>query len=87
MRLLPITKHGNVRLRTALVELAWRMVLWQPECKLIKKWMPVLGNPKASRAARKKAIVAIARQMVVDMWRWRTGRVKPEDLGWRMLGA
>ena len=25
--LLPITKHGNVRLRTALVELAWRLVL------------------------------------------------------------
>jgi transposase len=86
-RLLPITKHGNVRLRTALVELAWRMVVWQPESRLVKKWWPVVGNPKATRAARKKAIVAIARQLAVDLWRWRTGRVTPEKLGWVMIGA
>lgn len=85
--LLPITKHGNVRLRTALIELAWRLVLWQPDCKLVKKWRPVLGNLKASQAARKKAIVAMARQMAVDLWRWRTGRIKPEALGWTMVGA
>jgi transposase len=86
-RLLPITKHGNVRLRTALIELAWRLVVWQPDCKLVQKWRPVVGNPKATKAARKKAIVAIARQMAVDLWRWRTGKVKPEDLGWVMLGG
>jgi transposase len=84
--LLSITKHGNVRLRTALIELAWRLVLWQPESKLIKKWWPVVGTKKTTKAARKKAIVAIARQMAVDLWRWRTGRVKPEDLGWVMVG-
>lgn len=84
--LLSITKHGNVRLRTALVELAWRLVVWQSACPLVQKWSPVLGNPKASRAARKKAIVAIARQMAVDLWRWRTGRVSPQKLGWVMLG-
>lgn len=86
-RLLPITKHGNVRLRTALVELAWRLVLWQRDCKLIRKWRPVVSNPRATKAARKKAVVAIARQLAVDIWRWRTGRVKPEDLGWVMAGV
>ncbi len=84
---LPITKHGNVRLRTALIELAWRLSLWQRDCKLVKRWWPVLGNPKASKAAKKKAIVAMARQLAVDLWRWRTGRAKPEDLGWTMIGA
>jgi transposase len=84
--LLPITKHGNVRLRTALVELAWRLVMWQRDCKLVKKWHPVFGNPKASKAARKKAIVGVARQMAIDLWRWRTGRVQPQDLGWKMVG-
>jgi transposase len=84
--LLPITKHGNVRLRTALVELAWRLVIWQRESRLVKKWWGVFGNPKATKAAKKKAIVAMARQMAVDLWRWRTGRVKPEDLGWTMVG-
>lgn len=84
--LLPITKHGNVRLRTALVVLAWRLVIWQPESPLIKKWWPVIGQPRATKAARKKAIVAIARQMAVDLWRWRTGRVTPQALGWTMVG-
>jgi len=86
-RLLSITKHGNVRLRTALVEMAWRLVLWQRDCKLVQKWWPIVGNPKATRAARKKAVVAIARQLAVDVWRWRTDRVKPEDLGWHMVGV
>ncbi len=84
--LLPITKHGNVRLRTALVELAWRLVIWQRESRLVKKWWGVFGNPKATKAAKKKAIVAMARQMAVDLWRWRTGRVKPETFGWTMVG-
>jgi len=86
-RLLPITKHGNVRLRTALVELAWRLVVWQRDSVLVRKWWGVLGNPKATRAAKKKAIVAVARQMAVDLWRWRTGRIQPAALGWVMVGA
>jgi transposase len=85
--LLSITKHGNVRLRTALIELAWRLVQWQRDCVLVKKWGHVFGNPKATKAAKKKAIVAMARQMSVDLWRWRTGRIKPETLGWKMVGV
>jgi len=85
--LLPITKHGNVRLRTALVELAWRLVVWQRDCALVKKWRHVFGNPKATKAARKKAIVAMARQMAVDLWRWRTGRVPAQTFGWTMVGT
>lgn len=86
-QLLSITKHGNVRLRTALVELAWRLVLWQPTCRLVRQWRPILCHPKASKAARKKAIVAIARQLAVDLWRWRTDRVTPQQLGWVMARA
>ena len=47
----------------------------------------MLGHPKATRAAKKKAIVAVARQMAVDLWRWRTGRVTPDQLGWTMTGV
>jgi len=83
-QLLSITKHGNVRLRTALIELAWRWVMWQPQCPLVRRWSRVLYAPKVTRAARKKAIVAIARQLAVDLWRWQTGRIKPEQLGWVM---
>lgn len=84
-QLLSITKHGNVRLRTALIELAWRWVRWQPQCPLVRRWSRVLYAPKRTSAApRKKAIVAIARQLAVDLWRWHTGRVTPEKLGWVM---
>ena len=82
---LPITKAGHVRLRVLLIELAWRMVRYQPQSKLIQKWAKVFFNPKAHRRARKRAIVAVARQLLVDLWRWQTQRITPEQLGWRML--
>jgi len=82
---LSITKAGNVRLRTLLIEWAWRMVVYQSQCRLIQRWRGVLLNPKAPRRARKKAIVAVARQLLGDLWRWQTGRVRPEDLGWVMV--
>jgi transposase len=77
-----VTKHGNPRLRAALVELAWRLVRFQPNYKPILKWKRLLGKGAlATGAARKKAIVAVARQLAVDLWRVRTGRCKPEVLG------
>ncbi|HEY5742206.1 MAG TPA: hypothetical protein VIS99_06670 [Terrimicrobiaceae bacterium] len=42
--------------------------------------MTLLENPKASAPARKKAIVALARRLSVDLWRIATGRVKAEEL-------
>ncbi len=77
-----VTKHGNPRLRAALVEAAWRLVRFQPNYRPILKWKRVLSKGAlATGAARKKAIVAVARQLAVDLWRIRTGRVKAEQLG------
>ena len=84
---LPITKPGNARLRTALIALAWRLVVWQPESKRVKQGPPVLGQPQASQGARRKAIVALARQRAVDLGRWKTQRAEPAALGWVMVGA
>jgi hypothetical protein len=42
---------------------------------------PGQRNALATGAARKKAIVAVARQLAVDLWRIRTGRIKAEQLG------
>ena len=61
-----VTKHGNPRLRAALVELAWRLVRFQPNYKPIVKWRQILAKGAlATGAARKKAIVAVARQLAV----------------------
>jgi transposase len=79
-----INKHGNRRLRPVLVECLWRLTVFQPEYRVIKKWQPELSNPKTSRPRRKKIIVAMARAFCVDWWRVRTGRCKAEDLGFRL---
>lgn len=74
-----ITKHGNPRLRRALVELAWRVVRYQPNYGPVVKWRTVLRR-KSSGGARKKAIVAIGRRLAIDLWRLQTGRCTPENL-------
>lgn len=84
---LSITKAGNRRLRTELVELAWRLLLYQPQYYLVQKWKHILLNPKAHVRARKRAIVAFARQLLIDLWRWKTGRKTPEQMGWIMTEA
>lgn len=77
-----VTKHGNPRLRSALVELAWRLVRFQPGYPPVRKRLPILAKgARATGAARKKAIVAIARQLAVDLWRWHTGQSSAEKLG------
>ncbi len=76
-----ISKHGNPRVRTVLVEAAWRLVRYQPAYKPVAKWLPVLAHPKTTRAKRKQIIVAIGRQFSVDWWRVRTQRCQAADLG------
>lgn len=76
-----INKSGNPRVRAMLVEMVWRMTRWQPTYHALKKWVPVLGDPSRSAGARKKAIVAVARQLAVDLWRLFTGQTTAEKLG------
>lgn len=77
----PITKHGNRRIRTALIELAWRSVRFQPDYGPIKKWRPILLNRQATSAQKKKAIVAVGRRLAIDLWRINTGRSTAAKLG------
>jgi transposase len=80
-RLGAITKHGNPRLRRLLVELAWRISRFQSNYRGLRQWGALLENRNASAAARKKAIVALARQLAVDLWRMATERVQAQELG------
>ena len=73
-----INKHGNRRLRPVLVEGAWRLVVFQPEYRPVKKWRAALLDPKSGQPRRKKIIIALARTFAVDWWRVRTGRCKPK---------
>jgi transposase len=82
-----INKHGNARLRPVLVEGTWRLTVFQPEYRPVKKWRAVLLDKKTSSGRRKKIIIAIARIFAVDWWRIRTGRCTAEALGLKLQPA
>ena len=86
-RLGSITKHGNPRLRRLLVEMAWRMVIYQPQYRAVKKWGAIIRQKAGSVAARKKAVVALARRLAVDLWRIATGRTTAQELGFTLNPA
>jgi hypothetical protein len=48
--------------------------LWHARRKLIARMT-------VDTALRKKTVVALARQLAVDLWRWRTGRATLAELG------
>jgi transposase len=76
---LSVNKCGNRRLRAVLVELAWLLPRYQPRYLPLARWKAVLSG--TNRSAKKKAVVALARRLAVDLWRINTGRTTPEALG------
>ncbi len=74
-----IDRLGNGRVRALLVEAVWRFLQWQPHWKAAVKMKTKLG---AGTAMKKKTVIALARQLAVDLWRWRTGRCTMAELGW-----
>jgi transposase len=78
-----ITKVGVPAIRRIITEMVWRMILFQPQYQAVHKWQAVLQahNP----ALKKKAVVAIGRQLMVDLWRLNTGRISAEALNLIMI--
>jgi transposase len=77
-----IDRMGNRRMRTLLVEAIWRFKKWNPTWRGFKKFPHVFGFHATARGAtRKKAVVACARLLAVDLWRLQTGRATLKDLG------
>jgi len=81
-----ITKHGNPRVRHILIELSWRLLVFQPDYHAVKSRRSALDTAKrkADKATRKKLLVGLARQFIVDWWRIRTARTTAEKLGLQM---
>lgn len=77
-----IDRMGNARLRAVLVEAAWRLRKWSPQWRGFRKFGQVLETgSKASGASKRKAIVACARLLMVDLWRLHVGTATLEGLG------
>jgi transposase len=75
-RELSIDKHGNRRVRTILIQAAWRLSMFQPGYPPLAKLRAAQGS-----RARKRAIVAVARKLVIDLWRIATGRTTADQVG------
>lgn len=70
-----ISRAGNARLQSVLVQLAWSWVHWQPLSALTIWYRARFGQGKR---ARKIGIVALARKLLIALWRWATAGVLPE---------
>jgi transposase len=68
-----VSKAGNRRLRTAMVELAWLWLQNQPSSAL-SLWFHQRVQRLGGRT-RKSAIVALARKLLVALWRYATAGV------------
>ena len=79
-----IDRHGNARVRVWLVEAVWRLLRWQPGWHARQKWLAKLTH---GQSLKKKIAVALARQLAIDLWRWRTGRATAAELGWTLKAA
>ena len=78
-RLGSITKVGSPRIRRLMVEMGWRLVQFQPNYGPIVQWGEALRS--GNKAHKKKAIVAVARRLLIDIWKMRTGRTSAQALG------
>src|SRR3954451_24653824 len=75
-----LAKAGNARVRRGMVQLAWRFLLFQSESALAQ-W--VRSRTAQAPKTRKTMIVALARKLLIALWRLvRTGDV-PEGLALR----
>jgi transposase len=71
-----IGKAGNARLRTLMVELAWLWQRYQPDSAQVSWFRERVSG--TGRRMRKVMVVALARKLLIALWRFATQGVVPE---------
>jgi transposase len=80
-----ISKAGNKHVRSLIVELAWLWLRWQPQSALSQWYGRRFGS--GNKRARKVGIVALARKLLVALWRFLEQGELPEgaqEKDWRL---
>jgi transposase len=80
-----ISKAGNRRVRTLAIEIAWAWLRYQPQSKL-SRWFLERFAAGGSRM-RRIGIVALARRLLIDLWRFLEYGVVPEGARIRPLAV
>lgn len=71
---LGISRAGNARLQAVSIQLAWNWVRWQPLSPLTQWYEAHFGKGKR---LRRIGIIAVARKLVIALWRYVTTGVVP----------
>jgi transposase len=71
-----ISKAGNPLLRKAMIELAWLWLRYQPDSALARWFTERVGSVRGR--IRKITAVALARKLLVALWRYVTAGLMPE---------
>jgi transposase len=69
-----ISRAGNPRLQAVSIQLAWNWVRWQPHSALTHWYHTHFGSRKRERRV---GIVAVARKLLIALWRYVTSGVVP----------
>jgi transposase len=63
-----ISKSGNIPVRAMIIEIAWGWLRFQPESQLSRWYQERFGQ--GSKRLRKIGIVALARKLLIALWRY-----------------
>ena len=80
-----ISKAGNRRVRTLMVELAWSWLRYQPESELSKWFTRRFAG--GGKRLRRIGIVALARRLAIALWRYLEDGVIPDGAKLKPLGG
>ncbi len=71
-----ISKAGNRLIRAMAIEIAWGWLRWQPESTLARWYQARFGQ--GSSRVRRIGIVALARRLLIELWRYLETGAVPE---------
>lgn len=71
-----ISKSGNRRVRSVMIEVAWYWLRYQPQSQLSRWFMERFGS--GGKRMRRVGIVALARKLLVALWKYLEQGLVPE---------
>ena len=72
-----LARSGNPRVRRGMIQLAWRFLMFQKDSTLAQ-WFRV--RTESARGTRKTMIVALARKLLIALWRLVREGVVPDGV-------
>ena len=73
-----LAKAGNARVRRGMIQLAWRFLMFQKQSALVQWYQRQTADARGG--TRKTMIVALARKLLVALWRLVTTGEIPEGV-------